>query len=70
VLCTGPRNGELFAERCGVTAAWMCPSGPRCAECAEREMIAIRDGACVLAILADARGTPRETLIAAYRRIQ
>lgn len=58
------------AERCDAAAEWMCPSGPRCAECAEREMAAIRSGACILAILADERGTPRETLITKYRRIQ
>ena len=70
MTCTGPRDGRIFADRCGAPATWICPSGPRCAECAEREMAAIRDGACILAILADKHGTSREALIARYRRIQ
>jgi len=71
MTCTGPKNGELFvAERCGASATWLCPSGPRCNVCAEREMAAIRDGTCLLAIIGDARGTSRETLLAQYKRLQ
>lgn len=68
--CTGPRDGQPFAERCGLPAAYRTPSGDRCEACAEREKAAIRDGACILAILADKKGVSRETLLAKYVRIQ
>lgn len=43
---------------------------PLCDECAEREMRTVREGGCLLTILADARGTPRDVLLAQYVRIQ
>lgn len=74
--CTGAKNGEPFAERCGNPAMWMCPSGPRCNECADRERAAIRDGACMLSICSDAKGGTeaekrerREKIAAKYQRI-
>jgi len=69
--CTGPNvnDSRIFPERCNAPAVWVCPSGPRCDECAQREMKAIRDGACLLAILADDKGIPRQTIIDKYKRI-
>jgi len=66
----GPKNGEPFADRCRAPASYRTPSGDRCETCAEREKAAIRDGACILAILADKKGVSRETLLAKYVRIQ
>lgn len=61
---------KLFPERCRKPASFMTPSGPRCEACAEREMSAIREGSCLLAMLADEKGTPREVLLSKYVRIQ
>lgn len=55
---------------CSKPAAWSTPSGPRREDCAEREVSAIRDGACVLAIVAEARGGTREALLKKYARVQ
>lgn len=67
--CMASSNGQPFGERCGQPATWICPSGPRCDACAEREKKAILDGACILAIAADARGVPRSTLLQRYRKL-
>lgn len=67
-LCMGPKDGKLFADRCQDVPAFDTPAGPRCEACAAREMEAIREGACLLAIVADEQGRPRERLLAQYRR--
>ena len=67
--CMGPKNRSLFPSRCGKASAWLTPSGPRCDACAQHEMALIREGKCLLALLADSKGVPRETLIAKYQRI-
>lgn len=78
LTCTGIAGGTTatvspfvgmfhIADRCGALATWTCPSGPRCEACAQREMAAIREGKCLLAIIADREGIPRETLAAKYR---
>lgn len=71
LTCKSNKRDQPFAvERCGAEAAYMTPLGPQCDACAEDAMGAIREGSCLLAIMADARGTPRQRLLDQYRRIQ
>ncbi len=77
IACTGSRGGKflgeggkLFGERCGKEATYTTPSGPLCDGCAEAAMASIREGSCLLAMLADQHRTPREKLLAQFRRIQ
>lgn len=67
--CTAPKNGVPFSERCGELATWICPLGPRCNECANREIESIKSGECLLSIMADRNGISRENMISKYKRL-
>jgi len=71
IPCTGPRDpDQIFSDRCGAESTYRTPAGPRCGGCAARGMAAIREGACLLVLLAEQRGVTREQLLAMYVRIQ
>ncbi len=70
LTCLGSKDGVIFGDRSGKEAAFMTPSGARCEGCAEQEMKAIREGSCLLAMISDQRGVPRQRLLDQYRRIQ
>lgn len=68
--CVASRDGVMFGDRCGAEAAFMTTIGPQCKACAERAMSAISTGTCLAAMIADARGVPRQKLLDQFRRIQ
>lgn len=70
LTCIAPKDGVLFGDRCGKDADYMTPTGAKCGGCAEEEMKAIREGSCLLAMISDQRGVPRQRLLDQYRRIQ
>ncbi len=70
LTCTGSKNGVMFGERCGAEAAFMSQTGALCEACAQSAMAAIREGSCLLAMIADNKGIPRQRLLDQFRRIQ
>lgn len=55
---------------CGLEAAWTTPAGPRCEKCAQEMMQTIREGSCLLSVMAEQKGISTETLLSRFVRIQ